>query len=108
MAKDLPAHGKIPPGIGQADAVSTIEHPAAVYGDCDGLFRHVIQLGRQHPPARFAICRIEQSPHQKSGGPFALVGHDPTTLSVLKWLLGCILALQRDVGPGKTAREPLR
>ena len=57
----------------------TIEHPAAIYGDCDGLFRHVIQLGRQHPQARFAIRRVMQCPHQETGGPFGLLGHESTT-----------------------------
>jgi hypothetical protein len=55
---------QIPAGVGQANAIATIKHPASIDGHRDSLFRHVIELGRQHPPTAFAICRAVQRLHQ--------------------------------------------
>jgi len=82
----LPVPDQIPAGVGQANAVATIEHPPALHSDRDGVFRHVIEIGRQYPPAGFAICRVVQCPYQETGGPFALVDHALTTAAGLKGL----------------------
>jgi hypothetical protein len=58
---DLAALDQISAGIRETDAVATLEHPAAADGGCDGLFRDVIQVGRQHPPTGFAIhCPVQR------------------------------------------------
>jgi hypothetical protein len=74
----LTVRAQIPPGIGKADAVATIEHPAASHGNRDSLFRFVVELGRQDPLAEFAIGRSMQRPHEETGERFVLIGHITT------------------------------
>jgi hypothetical protein len=58
--------------IGQANAMAMIhEHPAPFDGNRQSFNRHVIQVGRQQPPARPAICGVIQGAHQVTGERFA-------------------------------------
>ena len=55
------------------------EHPAPFDGNRQSFIRHVIQVGRQQPPTRPAICGVIQGAHQVTGERFALAVHAPIT-----------------------------
>ena len=57
----------------QGVSVRSDRASSRVDSDCDGVFRYVIEIGRQYPSTG-SPCRIVQCPYQEAGGPFALVG----------------------------------
>ena len=71
-------------------------------------FVSLVEVGRQYPPTGLAIRRGIQCPHQETGGPFALVDHEPTTPLGVTRLPGGNLAFRPNVGPAtqRWSRKP--